>query len=120
VDPAVRLARCRQLRRNSTDAERTVWRWLRGQRFARFKFRRQYPCGPYILDFYCPARRLAVELDGGQHFETTAQAYDQRRAEYLRRCRIQLLRFPNDVVFRESEAVLEAIAGALGVADPSP
>ena len=120
MDPAVRLARCRQLRRNSTDAEAAVWTLLRAKRFAGFKFRRQYPCGPYILDFYCPARRLAIELDGGQHFEATTQIYDEQRSVYLRNCRIVVLRFPNDVVFKEPEGVLDAIALALGVTDPSP
>jgi very-short-patch-repair endonuclease len=84
-----------------------------------FKFRRQHPCGPYILDFYCPGRHLAVELDGGQHFNSAAQNYDQRRTAYLLRRRITLLRFPTDLVFREPSAVLETLAAALrGV--PSP
>ena len=57
----------RQLRKNSTDAEQCLWRLLRGRRFAEFKFRRQYPCGIYFLDFYCTLAKLAVELDGGGH-----------------------------------------------------
>jgi very-short-patch-repair endonuclease len=84
-----------------------------------FKFRRQHPCGPYILDFYCPARHLAVELDGGQHFISAAQNYDQRRTTFLNRQGITVLRFPTDLVFREPVAVLDAIVLALG-AGPSP
>src|ERR1044071_1756759 len=57
----------RQLREKSTDAERRLWRLLRDRRFADFKFRRQYPCGIYFLDFYCVEAKLAVELDGGGH-----------------------------------------------------
>jgi very-short-patch-repair endonuclease len=114
------LDRCRQLRRNMTDAEAVVWTWLRAKRFGGFNFRRQYACGPYILDFYCPARRLAIELDGGQHFELAAQSYDRRRSEHLRRHGIEVLRFPNDVVFKEPDAVRESIALALGISDPSP
>jgi very-short-patch-repair endonuclease len=110
------LARRRQLRRDTTNAEAVVWSWLRAKRFGGFKFRRQYACGPYILDFYCPVRRLAIELDGGQHFEHAIQAYDHRRTEYLRRREIDLLRFTNDVVFREPEGVFESIALALGLA----
>ena len=116
----VHLARRRALRRNSTDAESALWFHLRARRFAGFKFRRQHSCGPYILDFYCPGRHLAVELDGGQHFEPTAQAYDERRTAYLGRRGIKVLRFTNDLVFRELTAVLEVIALALGVAGPSP
>jgi very-short-patch-repair endonuclease len=115
MDPTRVLARRRRLRRNHTDQEATLWSWLRAKRFAGFKFRRQYACGPYILDFYCPARRLAIELDGGQHFEQGACAYDERRTEYLRRQRLEVLRFPNDVVFNEPEGVRHAIALALGL-----
>ena len=114
------LARRRALRRTSTDAEAALWSQLRAKRLAGFKFRRQHPLGPYILDFYCPARRLAVELDGGQHFEPYAQAYDRRRTAYLRQAGIDVLRFPNDVLFKELPAVLDAIGRALGIAGPSP
>jgi very-short-patch-repair endonuclease len=116
----VPLTRRRALRRNSTDAEASLWFHLRAKRFVGFKFRRQHSCGPYILDFYCPGRHLAVELDGGQHFEPSAQAYDQCRTAYLGRFGIKVLRFNNDLVFRELTAVLDAIALALGVVGPSP
>jgi len=116
----IALMRRRALRRNSTDAEATLWTHLRAKRFVSFKFRRQHPCGPYILDFYCPDRRLAIELDGGQHFELQAQAYDARRTAYLRRSGIQMLRFPSDLIFTELHAVLEAIALPLGIVGPSP
>ncbi len=77
------LARRRALRKDSPDAEKLLWFHLRAKRFAGFKFRRQHPCDPYILDFYCPRRRLAVELDGGQHFEDAALRYDERRTRAL-------------------------------------
>ena len=96
-----------------------MWCHLRARRLGGFKFRRQHPCGPYILDFYCPSRRLAVELDGGQHFSPTAQDYDRRRTAFLRREGISVLRFQNDLVFGEQIAVLEAILRALGGV-PSP
>ncbi|HXJ22753.1 MAG TPA: endonuclease domain-containing protein [Polyangia bacterium] len=114
------LARRRALRRNSTDAEAALWAHLRAQRFAGFKFRRQHPCGPYILDFYCPGRRIAIELDGGQHFEPKAQAFDEHGTTLLRRHGIQVLRFPCDLVFTKLPALLDAIGRALSVADPSP
>jgi very-short-patch-repair endonuclease len=114
------LARRRQLRRNSTDAEAALWFHLRAKRFSGFKFRRQHPCGPFILDFYCAKRALAIELDGGQHFDQRSQSYDERRTAYLGERGISMLRFPNDVLFRELPAVLDAIALALGIDGPSP
>jgi very-short-patch-repair endonuclease len=114
----IRLARRRQLRRHSTDAESALWRHLRGRRFAGYKFRRQHACGPFILDFFCAKRRLAIELDGGQHLEPEAQAYDARRTRYLADRGITTLRFGSDLMFREAEAVLLVIAAAL-VADGS-
>jgi len=112
------LVHRRELRRNSTDAERALWSHLRAKRFISLKFRRQHPCGPYILDFFCPARRLAIELDGGQHFEPVAASYDRRRTDFLQRNGIKALRFRNDVVLRDIETVLEAIWRE--VAGPSP
>jgi very-short-patch-repair endonuclease len=79
----VQLDQRRRLRRRSTDAEAALWALLRARRFAEAKFRRQHPCGPFILDFYCVQRRLAIGLDGGQHFEPAGQAYDARRSRYL-------------------------------------
>jgi very-short-patch-repair endonuclease len=115
------LTRRRALRQASTDAEAAMWTHLRAKRFAGFKFRRQHPCGPYILDFYCAANRLAIELDGGQHFEIAAQRYDERRTAFLRERGISVLRFATDLVFREPIAVLEEIGRALGLfEDPSP
>jgi YD repeat-containing protein len=69
--------RARALRKESTLTEEIVWRWLRNRRFGDWKFRRQYPIGPYIADFYCDALKLVIEIDGETHdysFE-----YDERR-----------------------------------------
>lgn len=95
------------------------WLRLRNRRLVGFKFRRQHPAGPYILDFYCPDRRLAVELDGGQHFMSAARSYDRRRTTFLRRLGVRVLRFPTDLIFREPDAVLEAILLALHGCDAS-
>jgi very-short-patch-repair endonuclease len=109
----VRLERRRELRRQSTTAEAALWQDLRGRRLEGFKFRRQHPCGDYILDFFCPERGLAIELDGGQHFELAGRAYDQRRDSYLASRGIRVLRLGTDLVLREREAVLGAILAAL-------
>lgn len=110
---SVALARRRALRRDASDAEAALWTHLRGRRLAGFKFRRQHPCGPFILDFFCPARRLAVELDGGQRFEPGAERYDAWRTELIAARGIEIVRFSNDQIFREREAVLLAIVFAL-------
>ena len=107
------LERRRRLRRGSTDAEVVLWKHLRARQLESFKFRRQHPFGPFILDFYCAEARLAVELDGGQHFEPAAQIYDERRSTFLRRRGIRVLRFPTNHVFQQLGLVLESIAIAL-------
>ena len=103
----------RQLRRQATDAESLLWRLLRGRQIANAKFRRQYSFPPYILDFYCHELKLAVELDGGQHNEEVGRRRDARRDEYLAGHGIRVLRFWNNDVLRETEAVLEAIYAAV-------
>ena len=111
--PTALLDFARQLRRQSTDAETLLWRLLRGRQIANAKFRRQHPFPPYILDFYCHEQKLAVELDGGQHNEEAGRRRDARRDAYLAEHGIRVLRFWNNDVFRETEAVLEAIYAAV-------
>ena len=110
----IALARRRELRRAATDAEQVLWRLLRKRQFAGVKFHRQHPVGPYILDFYCAERGLAVELDGGQHFTDEGQEYDRRRTAYLAARGVRVLRFTNRELFEETESVLEAIREAVG------
>lgn len=86
-----------------------LWALLRNKRFAGLKFRRQHPFGPYILDFYCPSLRLAVELDGAQHASPTALEYDLERLRTLQRASIRELRFTNRQVLLELEGVLEIL-----------
>ncbi|WP_447747425.1 endonuclease domain-containing protein [Pseudomonas nicosulfuronedens] len=96
----------RRLRRRQTDAERRIWGYLRDRRFLGLKFRRQVPCGVYVLDFYCHELRLAVELDGGQHLES---AHDAERDAWLVGQGVRVVRFWNhDVLFR-IDVVLEAL-----------
>jgi very-short-patch-repair endonuclease len=113
MDDALLLARRRELRKNATDAEQRLWRHLRGRRFRAVKFRRQHPIGPYVLDFYCASRALAVEIDGGQHFMSERREYDYKRMIYLTSKGIRLLRFSNSQLFNELTSVIEAIDLAL-------
>lgn len=102
----------REMRGNMTDAESLLWQLLRNRRLAGAKFRRQHPVGCYILDFYCHDRKLAIELDGGQHAEETD--YDRVRDEWLNSHGIKVMRFWNNQMLLETESVAEAIFQALG------
>ncbi|WP_395007513.1 endonuclease domain-containing protein [Undibacterium sp.] len=100
-------AYAREMRKKMPDAEQLLWCLLRNRRLAGAKFRRQHPIGRYILDFYCVENKLAVELDGGQHSEQ--KTYDQHRDAYLKLQGIEVLRFWNNQMLLETEAVLEMI-----------
>ncbi len=95
----------RQLRKSSTDAEKRLWRLLRGRHFNQFKFRRQYACGNYFLDFYCTLAKLAVELDGGGHGFPDQRTKDEKRNRFLADQGIRVLRFWNHQVRNEIESV---------------
>ncbi|MDZ7832457.1 MAG: endonuclease domain-containing protein [Desulfobacterales bacterium] len=111
--------RARNLRKNQTDAEKCLWRYLRNRGLKNHKFRRQHPVGPYIADFACVEKGLIVELDGGQH---ALQAEDDAgRTAYLQSRGFQVLRFWNNQVLTETAAVLEMIVAVLeGSNTPSP
>ena len=101
--------RRRDLRTNSTDAERCLWRIIRNKQIRGIKFWRQYSVGPYIIDFYCPRFRLAIEIDGGQHAEEHVQEYDDERTAYLKAKDINVLRFWNNEILGNTEGVVERI-----------
>jgi very-short-patch-repair endonuclease len=96
------------LRKNYTDAELFLWTKLRYRQLG-VKFRRQHSIGPYVLDFYCPEKRLAIELDGGQHNSEEIKIYDDERTIYLRSFGVKVLRFWNNDVLKSSKEVLEVI-----------
>ena len=99
----------RQLRARQTDCELLIWQKLRGRQLLDLKFRRQHPCPPYVIDFYCVELQLAIELDGSQHFTAEQQAFDQRRSVYLKGLGIVVLRFDNRQVLQEMDGVLQEI-----------
>ena len=94
-----------------------MWNLLRNRQLTGYKFRRQVPVGKYIVDFLCFERKL-VELDGGQHHEQTE--YDAGRTRVLESRGYRVLRFWNNQVPEEKDAVLEAILIALQEGTPSP
>lgn len=98
----------RQLRREMTSTERLLWSKLRNKGSG-FKFRRQHPIGPYIVDFYCREAHLVVEVDGEPHFTEEARAYDMKRDEYMRALGLDILRFTTQDVRQNLPGVLLAI-----------
>ncbi|MES1945022.1 DNA methyltransferase [Salinisphaera sp. PC39] len=108
----------RRLRREQTDAENRLWCHRRARRLEGYKFRRQHPLGRYIVDFVCLEAELIVELDGGQHAEQT-RAYDAARTAALESHGFRVIRFWNDEVLRETEAVLACIREHLVAGDGS-
>ncbi len=109
----VRVQRARALRQSPTTAEQLLWRHLRNRQLAGAKFRRQHPLGPYILDFVCLEHGLVVEVDGGQHADLQAQAYDQQRSAWLQQQGLRVLRFWNHEVVQQTNEVLAHVLQAL-------
>jgi very-short-patch-repair endonuclease len=98
-----------KLRQSLTSAEALLWMNLKKSQLDGRKFRRQHSIGPYIVDFFCPECRLAVELDGEGHMTLSGAEADQRRTEFLKRFNVRVIRFENKDVFDGLEGVLEEI-----------
>jgi very-short-patch-repair endonuclease len=101
-----KTGRARALRRNATDVEMKLWQKLRNRQLG-VDFRRQHPAGPFVLDFYCPSLRLAVELDGGQHSERLAN--DRQRDAWFEQRGVSTLRFWNSDAIENLSGVVETI-----------
>ena len=100
-------AHARHLRKNQTDAEKILWQRIRRRQIGGHRFRRQHPIGNYIVDFFCFEQGLVIEVDGGQHLEQ--DDYDRERTKWLESQGYRLLRFWNNEVQDEVEAVVQAI-----------
>lgn len=103
-------ARAKVLRQNQTDAETAFWHEVKAKRFYGHKFRRQFPIGPYFVDFACIEQKLVVEIDGGQHCENQK---DETRTAYLKQEGFTLLRFWNNEVLNNLDGVLETLKNQL-------
>ncbi|MEL7170052.1 MAG: endonuclease domain-containing protein [Bacteroidota bacterium] len=102
----------RHLRTHGTTAEATLWGALKNRQLAGRRFRRQHGLGAYVVDFYCPAERLAIELDGAPHFTPAGQARDAARDRALAAVGVRVLRFENRMVFENLDALLDTIRAA--------
>ncbi len=105
------LRNARQLRKSGTDAEQWVWKRLRNRQINGYKFCRQVPIGNYVVDFLCKKAKLIIELDGSQH--SLQKQHDQQRTKYLVAQGYRVVRYWDNQVLQEGEAVLEDILGEL-------
>ena len=112
-DPKIPLIRyARELRKNPTPAEKIIWEFLRNRQMKGYKFRRQYPVESFILDFYCPKLKLAIEIDGGYHQECEQQKLDPFRERLIRDYDIRIIRFTIDQILGNIDSVLDEIRTA--------
>ena len=117
---APRRGYAKRMRREPTEAEKLFWWEIRDRRLDGHKFKRQYLVGGYITDFVCIERMLIIELDGGQHSETTE--YDTKRSAVLQSHGFRVLRVWNAEIFTNMEGVIDAVLSELGgeTLSPSP
>ncbi len=111
TDPYIPIIQhARELRRNQTNAEKLLWKYLRNRQLSGYKFRRQYPILKYIIDFYCAEARLGIELDGDYHLHGDQPVVDTYREEELKVHSINIIRFSNEQIFNNLETVLYDIS----------
>ena len=103
----------RQLRNSMTEEEVILWSRLKNRQVCGCKFRRQYGVGPFVVDFYCPEKKLAIEVDGGGHFEDEAIIQDRKRQAYIEKYGIRFLRITNLDVRKNLGGVLIAVEDQL-------
>jgi very-short-patch-repair endonuclease len=101
----------KELRAELTSAEAFLWKKLQNGKLEGRKFRRQHSVGVYVLDFYCPSEKLAIELDGMPHFTEEGIEKDEERTKFLNLMGIRVIRFESKEVFLMIDVVLERIRG---------
>ena len=99
----------KRLRNNSTPAEAALWSLIKNKQINGRKFRRQHSIGNYILDFYCPEEKLAIELDGEDHYWEEGMRRDKLKTAYIESHGIKIIRFENKLVFKDPEFILSTI-----------
>jgi len=107
----------RKLRRDQTPHESKLWYNLRSRNLQGLKFRRQYKIGPYVVDFFCPSKKLVIELDGGHHVEGEVSLRDQKEQKYVESQGYHMLRFWNSDVDSSLEDILNEILRACELGD---
>ncbi len=100
----------RRLRKEQTFTEKIIWRYLKDRNFLGCKFRRQYSIDRYVIDFYCPELKLAVEIDGGVHDLENVKEKDEIRENYLKDFGVTFVRIKNDEFFGNAEKAFKKIS----------
>jgi len=108
------IKRARILRKTMTKAEETLWNHLRKKQFEGLRFRRQHPIGRFIVDFYCHALKLVIEVDGNIHQEDLQKERDENRTYELQKLGLTVLRFDNEMVLKDIPKVLKDIEEYIG------
>ena len=110
----------RKLRKNSTEAEKILWKRLRGRKFLGLKFRRQYSIAQFVLDFYCPEKRFAIEIDGNIHNRKGIKNHDENRDGFINDFKIKIIRIKNEKVFDDIDSLLKYIEVEIQTSPPAP
>ncbi|MEL6459804.1 MAG: endonuclease domain-containing protein [Cyanobacteria bacterium J06621_15] len=100
----------RKLRQDIVKAEKIIWNKIRNRQIEDCKFRRQYSVDKFVIDFYNPILKLAIEIDGKSHFKDGIAEYDRERQSYIESLGIRFIRFTNNEVYENLDDVLEGIA----------
>ncbi len=109
-----------ELRNNATRSERLLWNCLKNSQLMGYKFRRQHGVGKYVLDFYCPELKLAIEIDGPLHETESGRRHDFQRQQFVESLGIRFLRFTDDEVRLDVDGVVERIRGWIQEPPPYP
>ncbi|MCX6714415.1 MAG: endonuclease domain-containing protein [Candidatus Uhrbacteria bacterium] len=109
----------RVLRNEATRAENYLWEHLKNKKLG-FKFRRQHGIDSFVVDFYCSEKRLAIELDGSQHFTSEGKTHDEERSRIIEGYEIKVIRFTNDEVINNTNSVISRIKQILAIQPARP
>lgn len=109
------VLRARELRKNQTKQERILWSILRKNQFYGFKFLRQYPIEPYIVDFICREKKIIIEIDGGQHNQPDDIEYDIERTNFLNSRGYKVIRFWNNDIDNNIDGVYKILQREFGI-----
>ena len=107
------LERRRYLRKNPTFAEKVMWMYLRKKQMLGYSFRRQHPIDYYIIDFYCPKLKLAIEVDGETHNNLEQKEYDKKREEYIKKFGIKFIRITDDELLGNPNKAFKKLEDAI-------
>ena len=110
----------RKLRKEATNAEKILWEKLRGRKFLSLKFKRQYSIAQFVVDFYCPEKRIAIELNGNIHNTEEVRNHDENRDGFIKVFKIKIIRIKNEKVIDDIDDVLEYIKEEIQTSPPAP